>query len=124
VVRFEVGPGLHVRRQGERGDALAGPPRVDAMVCRVGDSGPGVEAAQAERIFDPFFTTKPPGEGTGLGLANARRLAQEMGGAVELEAERSPLGGACFRFVLPLSTSSDRSERVRGVESTAQSRMS
>ncbi len=55
------------------------------MVCRVSDSGPGVDPQHAERIFDPFFTTKAPGEGTGLGLANARRLAEEMGGEVELE---------------------------------------
>ncbi len=74
--------------------------RADALVCRVEDSGPGVEPAARDRIFDPFFTTKAPGEGTGLGLANARRLAQQMGGEVDLQAERCELGGACFRFRL------------------------
>ena len=47
------------------------------------------------RIFDPFFTTKPPGEGTGLGLANALRLAEELGGGLECQRPRT-LEGACF----------------------------
>lgn len=102
TIRFDVEPGVLRRRHGERDDAVAGRRlRVDAIVCRVSDSGTGVEPELAERIFDPFFTTKPPGEGTGLGLANARRLAEEMGGAVELECGRGVLGGACFRFLLP-----------------------
>ena len=73
-----------------------------------------------ERIFDPFFTTKPPGEGTGLGLANARRLAQEMGGRVELLEASSDLGGASFRFALPLyGVEQARSPRVRAVTGAA-----
>lgn len=128
-IRFEVEPGLRRRRGGERVEADAGGlPRVDAIVCRVSDSGPGIDPEQSERIFDPFFTTKPPGEGTGLGLANARRLAEEMGGAVELEAARGVLGGASFRFVLPTAATTDAARadgsdavRARG---TGQSRMS
>jgi signal transduction histidine kinase len=81
-----------------------------------------VDAAHAERIFDPFFTTKPPGEGTGLGLANARRLAEEMDGSVELESEPSVLGGACFRFVLPALAEASPSQEVRS-SPAAQSRM-
>jgi signal transduction histidine kinase len=96
---------------------------VDALICRVLDSGPGVSTVHAERIFDPFFTTKPPGEGTGLGLANARRLAEEMEGAVELEPGPSALGGACFRFVLPALAESTAGRGVREGDA-AQSRMS
>ena len=50
----------------------------------VADNGPGIADEDRERVFDPFFTTKPPGEGTGLGLANAVRFAEEFGGALEL----------------------------------------
>jgi signal transduction histidine kinase len=53
-----------------------------------------------ERIFDPFFTTKPVGEGTGLGLSNALRFAEECGGRLEL----APAGagpGAAFVLTLP-----------------------
>ncbi len=122
-IRFEVGPGLRRRRRGEDDVSAGALPRVDAVVCRVSDSGPGVSTAHAERIFDPFFTTKPPGEGTGLGLANARRLAEEMDGAVELEPGPSSLGGACFRFVLPAHLDRATPPGVRESD-TAQSRIS
>lgn len=56
----------------------------DGFECLVADNGCGIPEADRERVFDPFFTTKPPGEGTGLGLANAARLAEELGGAVEI----------------------------------------
>ncbi len=58
----------------------------DGVECVVADDGAGIPEEIRERIFDPFFTTKPPGEGTGLGLANAARLAEELEGAVELAA--------------------------------------
>ena len=122
-IRFEVEAGSRRRRRGEERESRSGLARVDAVVCRVGDSGPGVDGDQEDRIFDPFFTTKPPGEGTGLGLANARRLAEEMDGCVELESQRSPLGGACFRFVLPALVASESREGVRG-QSSGQSRIS
>jgi signal transduction histidine kinase len=56
----------------------------DAVECLVADNGSGIDPADRERIFDPFFTTKPPGEGTGLGLANAALLAEELAGRLEL----------------------------------------
>jgi len=65
----------------------------------VADSGPGVPEQDRERIFDPFFTTKP-GVGTGLGLAISRKIAAELGGALEVEKDVR-LGGAVFRLTLP-----------------------
>ncbi len=75
----------------------------DAVECVVCDDGPGIPPEDRERIFDPFFTTKPPGEGTGLGLANALRLAEEQGGVLELEESPSRCG-ACFVLRLPVAT--------------------
>ena len=72
----------------------------DGVECVVADNGPGVDEADRERIFDPFFTTKDPGEGTGLGLANAQRLVESMGGALALVSP-GVLGGASFHVVLP-----------------------
>jgi len=74
--------------------------RSDAVECVVADNGPGIPEEDRERIFDPFFTTKPPGEGTGLGLANAVRFAEESGGALEL-LPAGPEGGAAFVLRLP-----------------------
>ena len=79
--------------------SVAGRPEV---ICSVEDNGPGVEPEDRQRIFDPFYTTKPPGEGTGLGLATALRLAEEMGGALASERPRT-LEGANFVLRLPAS---------------------
>lgn len=73
---------LLVRREGGA-EAARSRARLDAVECLVCDNGCGVPEKDRERIFDPFFTTKPPGEGTGLGLANCARLAEELGGVVE-----------------------------------------
>jgi two-component system NtrC family sensor kinase len=56
----------------------------DAVECLVCDTGLGIPEEDRERIFDPFFTTKPSGRGTGLGLSNAVRLAEEQEGSVLL----------------------------------------
>jgi signal transduction histidine kinase len=88
-------------RAGDDGrEAAALRRRSDAVECVVADNGPGIAEEDRERVFDPFFTTKPPGEGTGLGLANAVRFAEEFGGALEL-LPAGPGGGAAFALRLP-----------------------
>jgi signal transduction histidine kinase len=69
------------------------------LVVEVFDSGPGVPEPLRERIFDPFFTTKPPGQGTGLGLTNARRIAMRHGGTLEVRIARE---GTVFHLEIPL----------------------
>jgi two-component system, LuxR family, sensor kinase FixL len=61
------------------------------------DSGPGVTEGAAARLFTPFVTTKQ--DGTGLGLAICRTIVEAHGG--KLWHEKSPLGGAAFKFTLP-----------------------
>jgi signal transduction histidine kinase len=46
----------------------------DAALVEIGDDGPGIPPEARERIFDSFYTTKDVGQGTGLGLATARRI--------------------------------------------------
>jgi signal transduction histidine kinase len=63
----------------------------------VADTGPGLPAAARARLFQPFVTTKGD-EGTGLGLAVSQRLAQAMGGNLEL---RDSQKGTAWRLSLP-----------------------
>jgi len=46
------------------------------LIVQVRDDGSGIPAEAQPRVFEPFFTTKAPGEGSGLGLDNARRIVQ------------------------------------------------
>ena len=71
-----------------------------AVMLEVADSGPGVADADRQKIFEPFFTTKPDGKGTGLGLPIVRNIVDQHGG--EITVNRSDLGGAAFRVILPI----------------------
>ena len=82
-------------RAGERHSAERAP---DSVAISVTDNGPGIDAENLPYVFDPFFTTKEPGEGTGLGLWNAHRLAELLGGRLEVASQS---GRTCFRLVLP-----------------------
>ena len=69
----------------------------------VRDSGIGIAAADLGRLFQPFTQLDSrlsrQYEGTGLGLALVRRLAEAHGGSVAVESE---LGvGSTFRVTLP-----------------------
>jgi signal transduction histidine kinase len=48
------------------------------------DNGPGIPDSVRRTLFDPFVTAGKP-NGTGLGLALARRIAEEHGGRVSLD---------------------------------------
>ena len=61
----------------------------------VRDHGPGLPEGAA--IFEPFLTTRV--KGTGLGLAVARRIAEQHDGT--LVGETHPEGGALFTLQLP-----------------------
>ncbi|HET7838681.1 MAG TPA: HAMP domain-containing sensor histidine kinase, partial [Rectinemataceae bacterium] len=63
----------------------------------VSDRGIGVPPEIEERIFEPFFTTKT--QGSGIGLALARRIARAGGG--ELNYRPREGGGSVFFIQLP-----------------------
>ena len=48
----------------------------DFAVVEVTDQGPGIPEQIRSRVFEPFVTTKPAGDGSGLGLDNARRIVE------------------------------------------------
>jgi signal transduction histidine kinase len=110
-VRLWIRPAWLGARGSEDPSAGAAFRAPDAVECVVADTGCGIDEGDRERIFDPFFTTKPPGEGTGLGLSNAARLAEELEGVVELV--EPPHG---FRTAVALrlpSISGCRADRTR-----------
>jgi PAS domain S-box-containing protein len=69
-------------------------------LLEVADSGPGIPDEDRDKIFEPFFTTKVDGKGTGLGLPIVRNIVEQHRG--EIRVERSDLGGAAFRVILPI----------------------
>lgn len=59
--------------------------RARAMVeIRVADTGPGLSPELARRVARPFYSTKP--QGTGLGLALARRIVAGYAGTLTLDS--------------------------------------
>ncbi len=70
----------------------------------VEDTGPGIPRETIGRLFKPFTqadsTVSRRFEGTGLGLAISLRLAEAMGGTLDVES--TPGQGSRFTFRLPL----------------------
>lgn len=54
----------------------------DMITIRVQDTGPGIAADMVDRLFTPFATGKASGLGVGLSLG--RRIAERLGGTLEL----------------------------------------
>lgn len=67
-------------------------------VIRVSDNGVGIPQSEQGLIFDAFHSTKGQ-KGTGLGLAVAKKIIREHGGALTLESE--PGKGTVFCVTLP-----------------------
>lgn len=67
-------------------------------IVEVEDDGEGVPEDEREQIFS-LFESKKGARGTGLGLPVSAKILREHGG--QIDADDSPLGGACFRIILP-----------------------
>lgn len=64
---------------------------------RIADRGPGIDPALLPRLFTPFVTTRE--QGTGLGLATARKIVEAHGGRIAIRNRRG--GGAEVEIDLP-----------------------
>jgi len=67
----------------------------------VADTGEGIEPAAVDRIFEPFWRgdAARASDGSGLGLALAKRIVEALGGTIAVESE--PARGSRFAIVLP-----------------------
>ena len=76
----------------------------EANQARVGveDTGTGIPPDALRRLFEPFFTTKP--QGTGLGLANARRILEQHGGNIQVKSSFG--NGTTVSMWLPIGADS------------------
>lgn len=61
------------------------------------DQGVGIDQAQMPRLFDAFFTTRS--QGSGVGLAVVKRIADEHGFLIHVTSEAGR--GATFRVLMP-----------------------
>ena len=80
----------------------------DRGYVAVSDSGPGLDAIDAERVFERFYrggSGRMRPSGTGLGLAIMEALARRFGGTATI-ANR-PEGGARAEVSLPLAARSE-----------------
>jgi signal transduction histidine kinase len=68
----------------------------------VQDDGEGIPEEDLLRVFEPFWRGDPArsGDGSGLGLALAKRIVEALGGQVRAESASDP-GGARFSISLP-----------------------
>lgn len=71
----------------------------------VRDNGMGIAPEYFERIFGLFNKLNPNSEGTGVGLALARRIVEFHGGRLWVESELGK--GATFYFTLPPASEAD-----------------
>ena len=71
--------------------------RIDVM-----DAGPGLPDVDPAQVLEPFFSRRRGG--AGLGLAIARRIAEEHGGTLSVTSRTE--GGTCQSLRLPLPCAS------------------
>ena len=68
----------------------------NSVELAVVDHGVGIEEAQMPRLFDAFFTTRS--QGSGVGLAVVKRIADEHGFLIHVKSEAGR--GAAFRVLM------------------------
>ena len=72
----------------------------DETVCYVRDNGIGIDRRHKDRIFGLFQQLDREADGTGTGLAIAKRVVETQGGRIWIESE-GPGKGSTFCFTLP-----------------------
>jgi len=69
------------------------------LVLHVRDNGIGIDPRLQPMLFGLFHKLDPGSEGTGIGLALAKRIVEVHGGRIWVDSE-GPGKGTTFRFTL------------------------
>jgi signal transduction histidine kinase len=69
----------------------------EGVVITVDDNGPGMSSDVLRKVGTPFFSTRP--EGTGLGVAQCRRLVEGAGGTFNINSVEGQ--GTKVQFTIP-----------------------
>lgn len=72
----------------------------EQVVFFVRDNGIGIDPHYHDRVFGLFDKLDPQSQGTGIGLALAKRIVELYNGTIWVESEGSGKG-TCFHFTLP-----------------------
>jgi signal transduction histidine kinase len=101
-----IGNGIKFTERGHVDLTVTCAERVDGRAVlhfTVADTGIGIDSAAMERLFKPFTQADASFSrrygGTGLGLAISVRLAQAMGGLLQVQSTLNQ--GTTFRLILP-----------------------
>jgi PAS domain S-box-containing protein len=100
-------------RVGGRVSFACKPAAPGRLRIEVTDTGPGLDADQVKRLFTPFdrLGAEMSGvEGTGIGLALSRRLAEAMGGRIDVSS--TPGQGSTFCVDLPVAEPIEQPEEI------------
>ena len=101
IVMNLISNGLKFTHQGGVYLTLMRPNPQSVHVC-VRDTGPGIDTSAQENLFQPFsrgVLSSRRTEGTGLGLYLSQKLANQLGGNIQLQ--RSDASGSEFLLSLP-----------------------
>ena len=93
----------------------------EAVRLEVTDSGPGIPPDEQKKVFDRFYQVDSSSirtyQGTGIGLALVKELAELMKGSISLQSE--PGENTCFRIDIPLQKVAEASEAASGKQASS-----
>ncbi|HXE76422.1 MAG TPA: ATP-binding protein [Candidatus Xenobia bacterium] len=84
----------------------------DSVEIRIEDNGAGIPPEALPHIFEPFYTTKEDQHRTGLGLAVARSIVEQHGGAIAVQS--TPGVGTEFVVRLPFGAAAEPAALAAG----------